>query len=132
MAAREPNAVDFWRGYALVAIFVDHIPGLFYSQFTHGNYSVSDAADLFVFLAGWSVRLLEGRGERQQPVGYMVLRLTGRALTLYAAQIMITMIADRDARRLCDPARQSAAAANGTMPRRCSSILCRRISGSCW
>lgn len=93
MAVREPNAVDFWRGYALIAIFVDHIPGLFYNRFTHGNVSVSDAADLFVFLAGWSVRLMEGRGERQQPIWYMVLRLFGRAITLYAAQIMITMIA---------------------------------------
>jgi hypothetical protein len=90
---REPNAVDFWRGYALIAIFLNHIPGMFYSQFTHANYSVSDSADLFVFLAGWSVRLLAGTGERQQPTWYLVLRLGGRAVTLYAAQIMITMIA---------------------------------------
>jgi hypothetical protein len=90
---REPNAVDFWRGYALVAIFINHIPGIYYSHFTHTHFSVSDSADLFVFLAGWSVRLLSGTGARQQPVWYMVLRLSGRAMTLYAAQIMITMIA---------------------------------------
>jgi hypothetical protein len=90
---REPNAVDFWRGYALVEIFLNHIPGLYYSQFTHTHFSISDSADLFVFLAGWSVRLLAGTGERQQPTWYMVLRLSGRAMTIYAAQIMITMIA---------------------------------------
>ena len=90
---REPNAVDFWRGYALIAIFINHIPGIYYSRFTHANYSVSDSADLFVFLAGWSVRLLMGVGERQQPTWYLVLRVGGRAMTLYAAQIMITMIA---------------------------------------
>jgi len=90
---REPNAVDFWRGYALVAIFINHIPGIFYSRFTHANFSLSDSADLFVFLAGWSVRLLAGTGERRQPVWYLVLRFGGRAMTLYAAQIMITMIA---------------------------------------
>ena len=91
--AREPNAIDFWRGYALIAIFINHIPGVFYSRFTHANYSLSDSADLFVFLAGWSVRLLAGSGPRRQPTWYLVLRLGGRAMTLYAAQIMITMIA---------------------------------------
>lgn len=90
---REPNAVDFWRGYALVAIFVNHIPGNFYSHFTHANFSISDSADLFVFLAGWSARLLSGHGERQQPIGYIVLRLSSRAVTIYAAQVMITMLA---------------------------------------
>ena len=55
---REPNAVDFWRGFALVTIFIDHVPGLLYSQYTMTNYSLSDAADLFVFLAGWSMRLI--------------------------------------------------------------------------
>ena len=90
---REPNAVDFWRGYALIAIFINHIPGIYYSKFTHANFSVSDSADLFVFLAGFSVRLLVGVGERRHPTWYLVLRVGGRALTLYGAQIMITMIA---------------------------------------
>ena len=53
---REPNAVDFWRGFALITIFIDHIPGLIYERYTLVNYSISDAADLFVFLAGWSLR----------------------------------------------------------------------------
>ncbi|HEX3727390.1 MAG TPA: OpgC domain-containing protein, partial [Pirellulales bacterium] len=91
--ARESNAVDFWRGYALAAIFVNHIPGIYYSRFTHTNFSISDSADLFVFLAGWAVRLLAGTGENPQPVAYMVLRVGGRAVTLYAAQVMITVLA---------------------------------------
>jgi hypothetical protein len=90
---REPNAVDFWRGFALITIFINHIPGLYYARFTHGNVSLSDSADLFVFLAGWSVRLLSGVGERRMPTRDLILRLTGRALELYAAQVLITMIA---------------------------------------
>ena len=50
---REANAVDFWRGFALVSIFVNHIPGIYYERFTHRNLSFSDSAELFVFLAGW-------------------------------------------------------------------------------
>jgi hypothetical protein len=91
--ARQANAVDFWRGFALITIFVDHIPGLFYSSYTIANFSISDAADLFVFLAGWSLRLMgEGRGE-PRPIRDVMLRLFGRALELYAAQVLITMIA---------------------------------------
>jgi hypothetical protein len=90
---RSANPVDFWRGLALVSIFMNHIPGLYYSRLTHANYSISDSADLFVFLAGWALRYVVGHPGRQQSGLYLVLRLGGRALTLYAAQIMITMIA---------------------------------------
>jgi hypothetical protein len=88
---RAPNAVDFWRGFALITIFIDHVPGLVYSHYTLANFSISDAADLFVFLAGWSLRLMsEGGGRTTRDV---VLRLFGRALEIYAAQVLITMLA---------------------------------------
>jgi hypothetical protein len=90
---RHANAIDFWRGMALIFIFLNHIPGIYYSRFTHANYSLSDSADLFVFLAGWALRYVVGRPGHQPPPWYLVLRLGSRALTLYAAQIMITMIA---------------------------------------
>lgn len=90
---RQANAIDFWRGLALVFIFVNHIPGIYYAHFTHANYSLSDSADMFVFLAGWALRYVVGQPGRQLPPWYLVLRLGGRALTLYAAQILITMIA---------------------------------------
>lgn len=90
---REPNAVDFWRGFALITIFIDHIPGLVYSKFTLTNFSMSDAADLFVFLAGWSLRLMADGGGRHMPTRNVMLRLFGRALEIYAAQVLITMLA---------------------------------------
>ena len=90
---REPNAVDFWRGFALITIFIDHVPGIVYTRFTLMNFSLSDAADLFVFLAGWSLRLMADGGGRGMPTRNVVLRLFGRALELYAAQVLITMIA---------------------------------------
>jgi len=90
---RQPNAVDFWRGFALITIFIDHIPGLFYSHYTLINFSIADAADLFVFLAGWSLRLMADGGGRVMPTRDVMLRLFGRALELYAAQVLITMLA---------------------------------------
>ena len=55
---RAPNEIDFWRGIALVSIFMNHIPGLWYEQFTHKNFGYTDSAELFVLLAGWSLRIL--------------------------------------------------------------------------
>jgi hypothetical protein len=88
---RQANPVDFWRGFALVTIFINHIPGIYYSRFTHGNISISDSADLFVFLAGWSLRYLVG--SRLATTWFIVLRLVARAAQIYAAQILITMLA---------------------------------------
>jgi hypothetical protein len=90
---RQPNAVDFWRGFALITIFIDHIPGLIYSRYTLINVSISDAADLFVFLAGWSIRLMADGGGRPMATRDVMLRLTARSLELYAAQVLITMLA---------------------------------------
>ena len=90
---RESNAVDFWRGFALITIFIDHIPGIFYARYTLINFSIADAADLFVFLAGWSLRLMADGGGRRMPTRDVMLRLFGRELELYAAQVLITMIA---------------------------------------
>jgi hypothetical protein len=90
---RPPNAVDFWRGFALVTIFINHIPGIFYAHLTHANFSISDSADLFLFLAGWSLRHVVSSRRRLPSAGHLVVRLFGRALTLYAAQILIIVLA---------------------------------------
>lgn len=90
---RQANAVDFWRGFALVSIFVNHIPGIWYERLTHRNLSISDSAELFVFLAGWSLGLLVGSRKEPVTASRLVVRLGGRALSIYAAQILICSIA---------------------------------------
>ena len=90
---RSANEIDFWRGLALVAIFINHIPGFPFERFTHRDYGYSDSAELFVFLAGWAVRLVSTSATETLGLVRLVLRLTGRAVTLYAAQILITMLA---------------------------------------
>ena len=90
---RAANEIDFWRGLALVSIFVNHIPGFAFERITHRNYGLSDSAELFVFLAGWSLRRLADNSDGNLSLARLVLRLGARAVTLYAAQILITMIA---------------------------------------
>jgi hypothetical protein len=90
---RAPNEIDFWRGFALATIFINHVPGIFYERFTHRNVSLSDSAEMFVFLAGWSLRFVVTSPGQPLSAFRLVLRLVGRAVVIYAAQILITVIA---------------------------------------
>ncbi|MBV8849148.1 MAG: OpgC domain-containing protein [Methylobacteriaceae bacterium] len=90
---RAPNEIDFWRGFALATIFINHVPGIFYERFTHRNVSLSDSAELFVFLAGWSLRYVVSDPGQPVPAFRLVLRLVGRAVVIYAAQMLITVLA---------------------------------------
>ena len=97
---REANAIDFWRGFALVSIFINHIPGICYERLTHRNFSISDSAELFVFLAGWSLGLLVGsRSDAKTACRVLGFRLGGRAVQIYAAHILISGTGARPARR---------------------------------
>src|ERR1700680_1548994 len=54
------DAIDFWRGFALLTIFIDHVPENAFQHLTIRNFGFSDAAELFVFLSGASVALAYG------------------------------------------------------------------------
>lgn len=92
-AVRAPNEIDFWRGFALVTIFINHIPGLYFERFTFRNVSLSDSAELFVFLAGWAMRKLTDGKARALPAKWLVIRLEARAFQVYFAQIVVTELA---------------------------------------
>jgi hypothetical protein len=87
---RKPNAIDFWRGYALISIFVNHIPGNFFERFQYRNLTLSDSAELFVFLAGWAMRLSIENPKRPMTNAAVVYKLWGRAFTIYVAQTFLT------------------------------------------
>ena len=90
---RAPNEIDFWRGFALLTIFVNHVPGIAFERFTSRNFMLADSAEMFVFLAGCSLRFVVGSDDRRASMHDITFRLLGRALQIYAAQILITMFA---------------------------------------
>ncbi len=90
---RCPNAIDFWRGFALLTIYINHIPGIYFDRFTHRNVLMSDSADLFVFLAGWGLCLMLNGTGKTLPVTQQLYRLSARAITLYAAHLLTMSVA---------------------------------------
>ena len=93
MNERAPNAIDFWRGYALVCIFVNHVPGIRFEHLTLRDFSISDSAELFVFLAGWALRLGQDRRLRSRPPGTGMTKSWKRALELHVAHLSASLCA---------------------------------------
>ena len=54
--------IDFFRGLALICIFIDHIPGNSLGYWTLHAFGVADAAEVFVLLAGFSAVLAYQNG----------------------------------------------------------------------
>ncbi len=83
---RDPR-IDVLRGMALLMIFVDHIPGNVLSLATLHNFGFSDAAEVFVLLAGMSSMLAYGKTfERDGALGGL-RRVILRCARLYLFQI---------------------------------------------
>ena len=53
--------LDLFRGIANWAIFLDHIPNNIVNWLTTRNYGFSDAADLFVFISGYTAAFVYAR-----------------------------------------------------------------------
>ena len=53
--------VDFFRGLALLFIFIDHIPGNSLAWLTLHNFGFADAGEIFVALAGYAAFLAYAR-----------------------------------------------------------------------
>jgi hypothetical protein len=84
--------LDLFRGLANWAIFLDHIPHEVLSWITTRNYGFSDAADLFVFISGYTAAFVFGRVMIEQGFLAAALRLAKRALQIYAAHILVVAV----------------------------------------
>lgn len=75
--------VDFFRGLALVFIFIDHIPDNSWAYGTLRNFGFADASEVFVLLAGYSAGLAYGIGNPARDISASVRRATHRAAEIY-------------------------------------------------
>src|SRR5437763_2068870 len=81
--------LDFFRGLALILIFVDHIPENILSYFTIQAVEFFDAAELFLFISGYTAALVYGQTLVSQGTLYATARVLGRAWHLYVAHIFL-------------------------------------------
>jgi len=84
--------LDLFRGIANWAIFLNHIPNNAVNWITIRNYGFSDAADLFVFISGYTAAIVYGR--MMGDYGFLIAatRLAKRIWQLYVAHVMLLVI----------------------------------------
>ena len=78
--------VDVLRGFALLMIFVDHIPRNAPALFTLHNLGFSDAAEIFVLLAGYSSMVAYGGLFARAGIRPTLARIARRCLRIYLFQ----------------------------------------------
>jgi hypothetical protein len=88
---RDPR-VDLLRGFALLSIFVDHIPANRLADFTFHNFGFSDAAELFVILAGYSATLAYGHVFERDGLRVGLKKVLLRCLKIYGVQVGLLLV----------------------------------------
>ena len=88
---RDPR-VDFFRGVALLCIFVDHIPGNFFANFTLTNFGFADAAEIFVVLAGYAGFRAYSEPFKKHDWRTGLAKIGGRIRDLYLAHMLVLCV----------------------------------------
>jgi len=87
--AQRDLRLDVFRGLALVMIFINHVPGTVYENFTNRNFGLSDAAEGFVLMSGMAAGLAYSPLFRSPPWWPGVGRVWARAWTLYLVHLFM-------------------------------------------
>lgn len=81
--------LDVFRGLANWAIFIDHIPNNVVAWITTRNYGFSDAADLFVYISGYTATFVYARYVRASGLLVGASLLLGRVWQIYVAYVLL-------------------------------------------
>jgi len=84
--------LDFFRGFANWIIFVDHIPHNIVNWLTTRNYGFSDAADLFVFISGYTAAFVYARVMLERGFIVGATKLLKRVWQLYVAHVLLFVV----------------------------------------
>src|SRR5688572_30963665 len=79
--------LDLFRGIALWLIFLDHIPTNIVSWLTVRNYGFSDAAEIFIFISGYTAAFVFGRAMRDRGFVIAAARVLRRAWQIDVAHM---------------------------------------------
>jgi hypothetical protein len=81
--------IDLFRGLALWLIFIDHVSPDVLSWFTIRSYGFSDAAEIFIFLSGFTAAFVYGRTLFEG--GFVIggARILRRVWQIYCAHILL-------------------------------------------
>jgi hypothetical protein len=79
--------LDFFRGLALIVIFINHMPDNPWLWYTPSRFGLSDAAEVFVFLSGFASALAYGRCFERAGLWLGLVRILHRCVQIYCAHL---------------------------------------------
>src|SRR5882757_2740733 len=84
--------IDLFRGLALWLIFIDHLSPDLLTWFTIRNYGFCDAAEIFIFISGYTAAFVYGRAMRESGFLIASVRILRRVWQIYVAHVFIVVI----------------------------------------
>ena len=84
--------LDFFRGLALLFIFLNHIPGNDFSWITNKHFGISDATEIFVFISGYAAALAYSRRMTRDGFRASAGRILHRAGEVYGVHILLVLV----------------------------------------
>ncbi|MBU0725199.1 MAG: OpgC domain-containing protein [Alphaproteobacteria bacterium] len=81
--------LDFFRGLALLFIFLNHIPGNAVSWITNKHFGISDATEIFVFVSGYAAAIAYSKYAFDKGMWPATKRILRRAWDIYVAHILL-------------------------------------------
>ena len=84
--------LDFFRGLSLFFIFIDHVPGNVLAYATFHTWAFSDAAEVFIFISGFTAALVYGRSLAQNGALLATAQIYRRVWQLYVAHVFLFVI----------------------------------------
>jgi hypothetical protein len=84
--------LDFFRGLALLIIFVSHMPGNWLARYKPGAFGFSDSADIFVFVSGYAAAMAFSKLFVQAGFFLGTARIVKRVAELYACNLGLFFI----------------------------------------
>src|SRR5712672_1256605 len=84
--------IDLFRGLALWLIFIDHMSPDLLTWFTIRSYGFSDAAEIFIFISGYTAAFVYGRAMRESGFVIATARILRRVWQIYVANVFLFTI----------------------------------------
>jgi len=81
--------LDLFRGLALWLIFIDHVSPDVLSWFTIRSYGFSDAAEIFIFISGYTAAFVYGRAMLESGFVIATARILRRVWQIYAMHVLL-------------------------------------------
>jgi hypothetical protein len=88
---RRDLRLDLFRGLSLFMICFDHIHHSFLSHLTVRNFFYFDAAEIFVFISGYTGAIVYGRSMQQHGVIVTSVRVYRRVIQIYIANTVLCL-----------------------------------------